>query len=481
MTSQATPPSPHELPQAVVVVLFGATGDLAGRMVLPALFEVDQRNLLPDHWRLVGCAAEKLDDATFRDRVHACLERSDQGVPARWEQVRDRLRYAGGPFGVDAPGALPEVLDRVKEELRAESGAEPKVLHFLAVPPVAFAPITAGLGAHGLAAGASVVFEKPYGTSLASFEDLDAEVKSVLAEEQIFRIDHFLGKEGVQTIYVLRFANQLFGSEWSRASVAQVQIDVPEDLDVANRAAFYEATGAALDMVVTHLFQVASQVAMEAPADLRDPATVLAAREAALQAFRPLDPVEDVVLGQFQGYADIDGVAPDSVQDTYVAARLWVDTERWRGVPFLLRTGKRMARKEQRITLVLRPPFGPLAAELKEPNTIEINFGGEGEVVLGITVKTPGPDLTYSSGRARLDLDDVPGGEPLSPYASLIHDAFIGDRSLFTTEVGLRAAFTAFAPLQGPDRPAPLPYVPGSWGPEEARRLVAPHRWMLGQ
>ncbi|MFD1507547.1 glucose-6-phosphate dehydrogenase [Georgenia yuyongxinii] len=476
-----TAPAPQQLPDAVVIVLFGATGDLAGRMVLPALVEVHRRGLMPDAWRLIGVAAEELDDDAFRDRFQAAVAASEHGLCDDWDEVRDRTRYCGGRFGPDDDAGLPTLLEEVRAELRADTGAEPLVLHFLAVPPAAFGPITRGLGAHGLADGARVVFEKPYGSSLASFEELDATVKEVLAEEQIFRIDHFLGKEGVQTIYVLRFANQLFSSEWNRASVAQVQIDVPEDLDVTNRIGFYEATGAALDMLVTHLFQVVGQVAMEPPADLRDPASVIAAREAALRAFRPLDPTEDVVLGQFEGYRDIEGAAADSTQDTFVAARLWVDTERWRGVPFLLRTGKRMARKEQRITLVLSPPFGPLGGELEEPNTIEIDFAGEGEVALGITVKTPGPELTYSSGRARLDLDDVPGGEGLSPYASLINDALIGDRSLYTTENGLRAAFTAFAPLQGPDRPTPLPYAPGSWGPEEARRLAAPHRWMLGE
>ncbi|MFH5824003.1 glucose-6-phosphate dehydrogenase [Georgenia sp. AZ-5] len=473
-------PATH-MPESVVIVLFGATGDLAGRMVLPALVEVHERGLMPDRWRLIGCAAEDLDDETFRDRVEAALARGGHRLPEDWTELRSRVRYVGGTFSAAEPGDLPAVLAAAREELRQQSGAEPLVLHFLAVPPAAFAPITRGLGAHDLTDGARVVYEKPYGTSLESFEELDALVKEVLHEEQVFRIDHFLGKEAVQTIYVLRFANQLFGSEWSRASVDQVQIDVPEDLDVANRAAFYEATGAALDMLVTHLFQVAGQVAMEPPADLRDPASVIAAREAVLRAFHPLDPEEDVVLGQFEGYTDIEGVPEDSTQDTYVAARLWIDTERWRGVPFLLRTGKRMAVKDQRITLVLKPPFGPLAAELKEPNRIEICFSGEGEVVLGITVKTPGPDLAYSSGRAVLDLDDVPGGEALSPYASLISDAIIGDRSLFTTAEGLRAAFTAYLPLQGPDRPAPLPYAPGSWGPEEARRLAAPYRWCLGQ
>ncbi|RPF25729.1 glucose-6-phosphate dehydrogenase [Georgenia muralis] len=473
------PSNQPALPESVVVVLFGATGDLASRMVLPALHEVHDRGLMPAHWRLVGCATDVLDDDGFRDLVRASLERSELGVPAGWDP--SAVRYAGGGFTAEDSGELPTVLAQVREELRDTAGTEPVVLHFLAVPPVAFAAITKGLGAHGLADGARVVFEKPYGTSAESFKELDALVKEVLTEDQVFRIDHFLGKEGVQTIYVLRFANQLFGSEWSRASIDQVQIDVPEDLDVANRATFYEATGAALDMLVTHLFQVAGQVAMEPPADLRDPESVIAAREAALRAFRPLDPVEDVVLGQFEGYTDIEGVPSDSVQDTFVAARLWVDTERWRGVPFLLRTGKRMARKTQRITLVLKPPFGPLAGELSEPNTIEICFAGDGEIRLGITVKTPGPDLTFSPGKAVLELDDVPGGEPISPYASLIHDALIGDRSLFTTAEGLRAAFAAFAPLQGEARPQPEPYAPGTWGPAAAHRLAAPHRWMLGE
>ncbi|WP_345214786.1 glucose-6-phosphate dehydrogenase [Georgenia halophila] len=473
--------SPQSLPEAAIVVLYGATGDLASRMVLPAIDEVRRRGLMPAHWRLVGCSTGRLDDDAFRDRVAAALEGSEQGTPDDVDEVLGRVRYAGGGFSAEDPGDLPGVLNEVREDLAGETDAEPLVLHFLAVPPGAFAPIARGLGAHGLAEGARVVFEKPYGTSLESFVELDGAVKEVLDEEQIFRIDHFLGKEGVQTIYVMRFANQLFGSEWSRASVEQVQIDVPEDLDVANRIGFYEATGAALDMIVTHLFQVAGQVAMEPPRSLREPAAIHQAREDALRSFRPLEPAEDVVLGQFEGYRDIEGVAPDSEQDTYVAVRLWVDSERWRGVPFLLRTGKRMAAKAQRITLVLGPPYGPLDPELDTPNSIQIDFSGSGEVRLGITVKTPGPDLTYSSGTAVLDLDDVPGGEPISPYASLIHDVLLGDRSLFTTAEALQGAFTAFAPLQGDARPAPLPYVPGSWGPEEARRLPAPHEWFLGQ
>ena len=461
----------------MIIVLFGATGDLAGRMVIPAMVELVTRGIMPEHWRLIGSALDDIDDAGFVAKVRTSLEEHG-GLPDNWDTLADQTRFAGGGFTADDPGKLPEVLARVRAEVREESGSDPLIVFFLAVPPVAFPPIVAGLGQHGLAEGARVVFEKPYGTSLASFEELDALVKRTLKEDQVYRIDHFLGKEGVQAIYTMRFANPLFGKSWDRHSVCQVQIDVPEDLDVANRISFYESTGAALDMLVTHLFQVVSQVAMDTPFDLSDPASIILEREAALKRFRPLDVEKDVVLGQFEGYRDIPGADPASTQDTFVAVRLWVDSDRWRGVPFVLRTGKRMAQKSQVVTLVLKNEDDPLGQVAARPNTIEIDIAGAGEINLGITVKAPGPHPRVSWGRARLDLDDVPGGEPISPYASLIDDVLHGDRSLFTTADGLRAAFNAFAPLQGP-RPAPLPYAPGSWGPAEADRLVAPYGWML--
>ena len=471
-------------PTAAVVVLFGATGDLAGRMVIPAFVECHERGLMPDAWALVGCSADEIDDAHFRERVRESLTVNGATAPPDVEEILGRCSFASATFGPDDAGELLPRLAEARAAVAAEAGVpeeEVLVIHFLAVPPSAFPAITRGLGAHGLAEGARIVYEKPYGRDQASFEELDALVKDVLDEDQVFRIDHFLGKEAVQAIYVLRFGNHLIGSEWDRHSVAQVQIDVPEDLDVANRIGFYEATGAALDMVVTHLFQVASQVAMDPPTDLTDPQSILWAREQVLRNFRALDPKHDVVLGQFAGYRDYEGVADDSEQDTYVAARLWVDTERWHGVPFLLRTGKRLRRKEQRVTLVLRPPAGPIGAEVVTPNTIQIDVAGAGKVALGLTVKAPGPETRFASGRAVLDLGKVGGGGALSPYASLIHDVFTGDRSLFTTAEGLRAAFAAFAPLQGPDRPAPQPYEPGSWGPVGARRLAEPYHWVLGE
>ena len=479
---EAVPPG-GAAPKSVVVVLFGATGDLAGRMVIPAIVECHERHLLPTAWELVGCSADDITDEEFREKVRASLTKDDAQAPEDIDEVLARCTFANAVFGPEDAGELPAKLEEARERVAERCGAEDEevlTLFFLAVPPVAFPDITLGLGAHGMTEGARVVFEKPYGRDAESFEELDATVKQVLEENQVFRIDHFLGKEAVQAMYALRFANKLIGSEWDRHSVAQVQIDVPEDLDVANRIGFYEATGAALDMIVTHLFQVASQVAMNPPSDLTDPESILYAREDALRAFRPLDPEHDVVLGQFEGYRDYEGVDPDSTQDTYVAARLWVDTERWRGVPFLLRTGKRMRRKEQRVTLVLKPPAGPLGDDLVSPNTIQIDISGAGAVAFGLTVKAPGPSGRLASGRAVLNLGRVGGGQPLSAYASLIHDVLTDDRSLFTTADGLRAAFRAFAPLQGPERPDPEPYAPGSWGPAEARRLAEPYFWMLG-
>lgn len=463
----------------VVFLLFGATGDLAKRMVLPAWFEMHDDGMLPEQWRLIGSSSHDREDAEFHELITESLTEHGDGLPAQWEELRERVSYAGGDFSPDSTAGVVEAVAAAREAL----GEDALLLVYLATPPGAFASVTRALHAHGLADGARIVYEKPYGTSLESFEELDGVVKEAFDEEQVYRIDHFLGKEAVQNLYVARFANELFASVWNREHVAQVQIDVPEELDVADRAEFYDATGAALDMLVTHLFQVAAQVAMEPPADLTDAEAVLAAREETLASFRPLDPAE-VVLGQMEGYRDLDDVADDSTTDTFVAARLWIDNDRWRGVPFLLRTGKRMARSAQQVTLVLRPPAGPLATHIPTPNALAFDLTGAGRLRLRTTVKDPGPDLTLlATGDAEIDLGDVGDRGWLQPYESLLLDVISGDRTLFTSAAGLRHAFTAFAPLQGPDRPDPLPYAPGSWGPEEAAALADTGdggRWVLG-
>ncbi len=460
---------------ATVFVLFGATGDLAKRMVLPAFYTLAIENLLPERWVLVGNGRGDVSHEDFRSHVHDVLTEfgpaPDRGP---WEEFAGRLHFAGGGFGSDDPGSLLDVI----AEVRKAAGDDAQLVHYLAVPPAAFPEITRALGAHGLAEHSRVVYEKPFGTSPDDFRKLDRLVHSVLDESQVYRIDHFLGKEATQDLHVLRFANELFAAVWDRHHIESVQIDVPETLDIADRAEFYDATGAVLDMLVTHLFQVAAEVAMEPPPSL-DAADLQAAREKVIRSFRPLDPGE-VVLGQYTGYRDVEGVAKRSRTDTYVAARLWIDDPRWRGVPFLLRTGKRLARSEQRVTIVLRTPGGPFRSLPGQANVLSFSLSGSGEISLSLLAKRPGVELELEQATVRLPLAELPEAEPLPPYVRLIHDVLTGDRSLFTRPDGLAAVWKVARPLLD-DRPKPAPYEPGSWGPARARELAAPHGWLLGR
>ena len=454
-----------------VFVLFGATGDLAKRMVLPAFYDLYTRGLLPRRWRLVGNGRGDVAHEDFQGQIKASLaEFATAPEPDAWNRFAAEVRFAGGGFDNDDPGSLLDVL----EEARRDLGENVQLVHYLAIPPTAFPEITKAIGTHGLAANSRVVYEKPYGTSSDSFKQLDELVHTVFDEEQVYRIDHFLGKEATQNLHMLRFANRMIGDSWHRHAVAEVQIDVPETLDIADRAAFYDATGAALDMLVTHLFQVAAEVALEPPAEAHGIA-LQKARESVISAFRPLDPA-DVVLGQFEGYRQTDGVADDSTTDTFVAARLWVDTDRWRDVPFLLRTGKRMAASAQRVSLVFREPEGPVRTGY--PSVLAFDLSGSGALELQLIVKQPGPDFVPAEASTAIRLEHVDEGA-MAPYTSLLHDVLIGDRSLFTSAPGLAAAFRAFAPLQSSARPAVLPYAQGSWGPAEANTLAGPHGWLL--
>jgi glucose-6-phosphate 1-dehydrogenase len=242
---------------------------------------------------------------------------------------------------------------------------------------------------------------------------------------------------------------------------------------------FYDATGAVLDMLVTHLFQVAAEVAMEPPATL-GAADLQATREKVIKSFRPLDPA-DVVLGQFNGYRDVPGVDPKSTRDTYVAARLWIDNPRWRDVPFYLRTGKRLAETRQRVSLILREPDGPLAGQLPaESNVLSFSLAGDGEIDLSLVAKKPGPALELDNATVPIPLSGLKGANPLPPYVRLLHDVLLGDRSLFTRPDGLAAVWKTAGPLLA-NPPKVAPYAPGSWGPAAAAKLIAPDRWLLGQ
>jgi glucose-6-phosphate 1-dehydrogenase len=471
-----TSPSPRasERPGPTVFVLFGATGDLAKRMVLPAFYTLAKEKLLPHDWMLIGNGRGDVSHEDFIGHVHSVLLAAGENLSTdTWTAFSQRLRFAGGGFETSDPGSLLDVIADARRHL----GRRAQLVHYLAVPPVAFAETTKALGEHGLAEGSRVVFEKPFGTSAAGFRELDDAVHAVLTEDQIFRIDHFLGKEATQNLHVTRFANGLFSGIWNREHVRAVQIDVPERIGITDRALFYDATGAVLDMLVTHLFQVAAEIAMEPPQTLAAE-HLQAAREEVIAAFRPIDPAE-VVLGQFSGYLEVPGIKAGSTTDTYVAARLWIDNDRWRGVPFLLRTGKRLAQGRQKVSLILREPEGTLAGIPKHGNVIGFDLAGSGTIDLRLVAKRPGAGLDLDVADLAVKLDALPDGDPLPPYVRLIHDVLIGDRALFTRPDGLAAVWNAAGRLLD-SPPKPLPYAPGSWGPDAANALAEPDGWLLG-
>jgi len=460
--------------EPTIIILYGGTGDLAKRLVLPAFWELYTRGLLPKRWKLVGNGRGDVSHLDFQAHIHDALaEFAVTPEPAQWQGFAPNVLFAGGGFNHDDPGSLLGVIKEAEQEL----GEDLTIIHYLAIPPSAFEKTTRAIKAHDLAPGSKAVYEKPFGTSLDSFHELDDLVHDVFEEGQVYRIDHFLGKEATQNLHLVRFSNRLFNDTWSGEHLAQVQIDVPETLDIADRAGFYDETGAALDMLVTHLFQVAAQVAMEPPlslsaADLQD------ARESVIAAFRPLDPSE-VVLGQYRSYRETEGVPDDSQTDTFVAARMWVDTDRWQGVPFLLRTGKKMATSAQRVSLIFKPSDGPVHSSGGNTNALIFDLKGNGAIEIQMTVKKPGPEPLPAESCSTLHLENVSAGS-MTAYTSLIYDVLAGDRSLFTSSAGLEAAFKAFAPVLAADtRPAIQIYDDGGWGPAAADALTGDVGWLL--
>ncbi|MGN6202340.1 MAG: glucose-6-phosphate dehydrogenase, partial [Solirubrobacterales bacterium] len=322
----------------------------------------------------------------------------------------------------------------------------------------------------------------PYGTSPESFRALDDLVLSVLDEDQVFRIDHFLGKEAAQNILALRFANGLFEPIWNRSHIDHVQIDVPETLGVGSRAAFYEKTGAFRDMVVTHLFQILAFVAMEPPTALA-PGPITDEKNKVFRSLQPLDP-DQVVRGQYDGYREEEGVDPDSRTETFVALKVQLDNWRWNGVPFYLRTGKRMGESARIISIAFREPphamfpehsrvgrYGPdhLTFDLDESSRVSLSFYG----------KRPGMGMVLDKASMQFSLDETGyAGDAVEAYERLIRDAMIGDRTLFTTAAGIERLWEVSEPLLQ-DPPPVKPYPQGSWGPAEIGALIAPHSWRL--
>jgi glucose-6-phosphate 1-dehydrogenase len=463
-------------PQAVVI--FGATGDLATRKILPALYHLAVQGLLPDPTTIVGVARTALDDDGFRAHARRAIEAAHGNVDERdWARFAQTLHYVAGSF--DAPEAMRGLLHHLDEADR--NGCEGARLYYLAVPPQAFLPIVRGLAEIGATTPNSrLVVEKPFGDSLASARALSEEIHRSFDESRVFRIDHYLGKETVQNLVVFRFANALFERVWNRDAIDHVQLTVAESVGVEGRAGYYDRSGAIRDLLQNHMLQVLSFVAMEPPRSLEAEA-IRDEKVKLLRAVRPLQPA-DVVRGQYEGYRDEPGVRPGSTTETFFAARLWIDDWRWEGVPFLLRHGKRLPRRATELTVVFRHAPEYLFREFGlgeiPANHLTVRIQPDEGISLAFQAKVPGPGIELQTVRMDFDYDRSFMHEPAEAYERLLHDAMDGDPTLFTRQDGVERAWEIVEPVL--DDPGPVhPYPPGTWGPPEADALIAPRRWHL--
>ncbi len=465
-----------QIPPDCVIVIFGGNGDLARRKLLPALYHLAAEGMMPNNYRIIGNSRSQFSDEQFDEFARESIEEFsrcdvDQEL---WPIFADRLTYVSHKFQPGDTETLKEAISKAEKEL----GGEPRRLFYLSVPPPAFATITGAIGDAGLNERATVVYEKPFGLDVESFRELNEVVQEVLDESQVYRIDHFLGKEAVQNILALRFANGMFEPVWNRAHIDHVLIDVPEEMGIGTRAGFYEDTGALRDMLVTHLLQVMSFVAMEPPYALEP--TALADEIA--KVFESIAPVpsEDVVRGQYEGYLQEEGVAEGSDTETFVAARLHVDNWRWAGVPFFMRTGKKMKRKYQAVTLAFKEPPRQMFREDQsvwfEHDHLTFHLGPNEGVSVTFLAKKPGPAIELGPARMDFRYERSYDSPLIEAYERLLHDALLCDRTLFTRGDGVERTWEVFEKVLR-DPPPLHVYPQGSWGPKEAEELIAPRRW----
>jgi glucose-6-phosphate 1-dehydrogenase len=374
------------------------------------------------------------------------------------------------------------VLRAAVERAEATLGSDTQRIHYLSVPPNAALSAVRLLGEAGLVERSRVIMEKPFGTDLASAVLLNARLHEVFAENQIFRIDHFLGKEPAQNILAFRFGNGLFEPIWNRNFIDHVQIDVPETLGLGKRSAFYEQTGAFRDMVVTHLFQILAFMAMEPPTAL-EPAPISEEKNKVFRSMLPLDP-KDVVRGQYHGYRAEEGVDPESDTETFIALKCQIDNWRWAGVPFFLRTGKRLAEGQRIISIAFREPPNSMfpagsGVGAQGPDHLTFDLADASKMSLSFYGKRPGPGMRLDKLSLQFAMHDTGLiGDVLEAYERLILDAMRGDHTLFTTAEGIERLWEVSIPLLESPPPVRL-YPVDSWGPKSIHQLVAPHAWRL--
>jgi len=468
--SLMSPVQPH------VIVLFGATGDLSRRKLLPGLFHLSLAGLVSE-CQIVGTSLDNFDDEAFRVFARAaCDQFSNREITDEaWAAFARRLRYV--PQG-SGPTGLAEAVAESERVL----GGEPRRLHYLSVPPAAARVVVDTLREANLVERARIIMEKPFGTDLASARVLNASLHETFAEDQIYRIDHFLGKEAAQNILAFRFANGLFEPIWNRDHIDHVQIDVPETLGLEERIGFYEKTGAYRDMVVTHLFQVLAFMAMEPPTAL-DPRAISEEKNKVFRSMLPIEPA-NVVRGQYLGYREEHGVAHDSETDTFIALKCEIDNWRWAGVPFFLRTGKRMAEGARIISIAFREPpksMFPAGSGIGAhgPDHLTFDLADASKLSLSFYGKRPGPGMKLDKLSLQFALHETDrASDVLEAYERLIHDALTGDHTLFTAAEGIERLWELSQPLL--DSPPPVRAYPvGSWGPNAIHQLIAPYAWRL--
>ncbi|KAA1419635.1 glucose-6-phosphate dehydrogenase [Nocardioides humilatus] len=460
----------------VTVVLFGATGDLSRRKLLPGMLHLFESGLLKDI-QVIGTSLEEHTTESFVAFAHEAVKEfsGDDGDLAAWPEFSQRLHWAPGAEG--AAGLRAAV-----EKAEADWDGDNVRLHYLSVPPKAALSVVKTLEEADLARGSRIIMEKPFGVDLASAKVLNGELHKVFDESQIYRIDHFLGKEAAQNILAFRFGNGLFEPIWHRNHVDHVQIDVPEELGLEQRADFYESTGAYRDMVVTHLFQVLAFIALEPPTSL-SPDAIREEKDKVFRSMLPIDPA-DVVRGQYDGYRAIPGVAQQSETETFIALKCFIDNWRWAGVPFYLRTGKRLAEGARIISIAFKEPPRSMFPEHSGvgdhgPDHLTFDLADKARMSLSFYGKRPGPGMRLDKLSMQFAMQDTTwAGSVLEAYERLIYDAARGDQTLFTSAEGIERLWEVSAPLLA-NPPVVRPYRQGSWGPNQIHQLVAPYAWRL--
>lgn len=498
-------PSKHREVPPTLVVIFGASGDLTARKLVPAIFNLCSDNLLPDEFHLIGFGRKSIEPEAFRASMDEAInEHSRRPLNDKtWESVRKNVTYhVGGYDDEDAFRSLAEVIDRIERK----TGRDMQRLFYISTPPEVFEPIIRNLGSSGMAEkhvhtklAAKVIIEKPFGRDLDSAKALNATIQEVFNESQVYRIDHYLGKETVQDLLVQRFANSIFEPMWSREHVDCVQITVAESIGVGKRGGYYDSSGALRDMIQNHTMQLVALTAMEPPVSL-DPESIRDEKVKVLKAIQPLELKSkggDVVRGRYtegliegesvESYLDAEGIPAESTTETYAALRLSINNWRWQGVPFYIRSGKRLARRVSEIAVQFKRPPGILFSEGDKfdlaQNTMVIQIQPDESVTLVMNSKVPGVETRTQPVKMHFRYANAFCSNTPEAYERLILDAMVGDSTLFIRGDETEASWKLITPIlehwQASGAEGLTEYVSGSWGPDECNDMLQEngHQW----